>query len=91
MDAEELRLTVQVEIIVRCVRGDVVGRHQSQVKLEASVLLVYDVKYLLQTQPVFSCTGTSRGDTQISDQNFQDDDPTNHKTSVVISSGYKIA
>lgn len=65
VDAEELRLAVQVEVIVGCVRGDVVGGDQSEVKLEASVLLVHDVEHLLQTQPVLSCTQTSTRDTHI--------------------------
>lgn len=47
VDSEELCLTVQVEIIVGRVRGDVVVRDQSKVKLEPSLLLVDDVKNLL--------------------------------------------
>lgn len=65
VDAEKLRLAAQVEVIVGCVRGDVVVGDQSQVKLEPSVLLVDDVENLLQTQPVFSCAVTSRRKTQV--------------------------
>ena len=54
---EELRVVVEPEVIVRRVRGDVVLGHQSDVKVEPSVFLVDDVKHLLQTQPMFSCTG----------------------------------
>lgn len=64
VDAEEFRLTVKVEIIIWCVRGDVVVGDESKVKLEPSVLLVDNMKNLVQTQPMFSCTKTSRRKTQ---------------------------
>lgn len=57
---KELSLTVQVEIIIWCIRGDVVMGDQSNVKLEASFFLVYYIKHLLQAQPVLSYTHTEK-------------------------------
>lgn len=45
--SEELCVVIESKVVIRRIRGDVILGHQSDVKLESSIFLVYYVKHLL--------------------------------------------